>query len=79
MRSARPRLGGGIRLSPRHSPFAGATLRLQGLDPNAVYTLSNFDVAGTTEMTGSQLMRQGLPIAIKDRPSSAVVTYKKKP
>ena len=54
-------------------------VRLRGLDPDAVYTLTNFDVSGTTEMAGRELQEGGLPIAIKDRPGSAIVTYKRKP
>jgi alpha-galactosidase len=53
-------------------------VKLQGLDPALVYTLTNFDVAGTTEMGGRQLMEQGLTIAIKNRPGAVVITYKKK-
>lgn len=60
------------------SPFAEARLNLKGLDLNAVYTLTNFDVAGSTETTGKQLMESGLPIAIKDRPGAVVIVYKKK-
>jgi hypothetical protein len=40
--------------------------------------LTNFDVAGATETTGQMLMENGLTIAIKDRPGSAIVTYRKK-
>ncbi len=55
-----------------------ARLRLRGLEPDAVYTLSNLDVAGTTEMAGRELQAHGLPVAIKDRPGSAIITYAKK-
>jgi len=77
----RPDLNSGAVFAFRRarSPFASAPLRLRGLDPNAVYTLSNFDVAGTTEMTGQELLQKGLPIVIQDRPGSVVVVYKKKP
>ena len=61
------------------SPGESIGAKLQGLDPNAAYTLTIFDVAGTTEMTGRELLQNGLPIVIKDRPGSAVVAYKKKP
>jgi hypothetical protein len=53
-------------------------LKLRGLEPAAHYTLTNFDVAGTTEMTGRELMDQGIPVNISDRPGAAIVTYKKK-
>ena len=61
------------------SPGESICAKLQGLDPNAVYTLTILDVAGTTERTGRELLHKGLPMVIKDRPGSAVVTYKKKP
>jgi hypothetical protein len=61
------------------SPFGDAKLALKGLDPNTVYTLTNFDVLGSTEMTGKELMESGLPITIKDRPGAAVIVYRKKP
>ena len=60
------------------SVYESMRVQLHGLDPNAVYTLSNFDVAGTTEMGGRQLIEQGLLIVIGDQPGSAVITYKKK-
>lgn len=53
-------------------------IKLRGLDSNVVYSLTNFDVAGTTEMTGRELMDGGLPVAIKDQPGAAIITYKKK-
>jgi alpha-galactosidase len=60
------------------SIYDSARFRLHGLEPDAVYTLSNFDVAGTTEMMGRELQAHGLPIAIKDHPGSAIIVYKKK-
>jgi alpha-galactosidase len=51
---------------------------LRGLDPNAVYVLSNPDVAGATEQSGRELCENGLPITLKNRPGSALITFKKK-
>ncbi|MCX7425241.1 MAG: alpha-galactosidase [Planctomycetia bacterium] len=56
-----------------------ARLRLRGLEQDAVYTLTNLDVAGTTEMTGRELQDTGLPIVIKDQPGATIITYRKKP
>ncbi len=53
--------------------------KLQGLDPAATYMVTNLDVPGTTEWTGRELSERGLPIAIKDRPAAALITYEKKP
>jgi alpha-galactosidase len=76
----RPELHSGVVLAFRRpaSPFADATLTLKGLSPDMVYTLTNLDVAGSTEMTGKQLMEGGLSVAIKDRPGAVVIVYKKK-
>ncbi|MBN2291339.1 MAG: alpha-galactosidase [Pirellulales bacterium] len=59
-------------------PFEKARLKLQSLDPGAVYTLTNLDVAGTTEMRGRELMDKGISITINNQPGSAVIVYKKK-
>jgi alpha-galactosidase len=74
-------LGTGAVLAFRRteSPFAGATLKLQGLAPEAVYQVTNLDTAVTTQSTGRQLAEQGLAIAIKDRPGSAIILYQKRP
>jgi alpha-galactosidase len=61
------------------SLYESIRVQIHGLDPNAVYTLSNFDVAGSTEMGGRQLTEQGLSIVIGEPRGSAVITYKKKP
>jgi alpha-galactosidase len=76
----RPEIGEGFIQAFRRekNDAESAQIKLLGLEPNAVYSLTNFDVAGTTEMTGHELMDTGLPVAIKDKPGSAVIMYKKK-
>jgi hypothetical protein len=49
------------------------------LDSNAVYTLTNVDVPGTTEKSGQELMEKGLSVNVDAQPGSAVILYKKKP
>jgi alpha-galactosidase len=75
-----PERGEGVVQAFRHAKSAEESLgaRLQGLEPDAVYTLTNLDVPGTTEMTGHQLA-EGLPIVLKSKPGAAVILYKKKP
>ena len=65
----------------RRGECAEASLRcrLRGLEPDAVYVLTNFDVPGTTEKRGRELMDGGLSITIESRPGAAIITYKKKP
>ena len=53
-------------------------LKLHGLQPDAVYSVTTFDTVGAAELTGRELQEGGLPVAIKDRPGTAVITYRKK-
>ncbi len=52
-------------------------LKLQGLEWNAVYTLTNLDTAAVTTETGSSLMNPGLPVAISAQPGSVIIVYQK--
>jgi alpha-galactosidase len=76
----RPEEGRGVVQAFRRpqSPLTAAQFKLRGLDPAATYVLRNHDAAGTTEISGRELLEQGLPVAVKDRPGAAVITYKKK-
>ncbi len=60
------------------SPDTFKSIPLLGLDPNALYEITNLDTSKTTEITGRNLLETGLPITIKDQPGSALITYKKK-
>jgi alpha-galactosidase len=60
------------------SVYESARLKLQGLEPKTVYTVTNLDEAGATELTGRELSEKGYLVVMKDRPSAAVITYKKK-
>jgi alpha-galactosidase len=75
----RPDLGTGMVQAFRRaeSPFELARLRLRGLDPDARYTLTNLDIQETTEMTGRELMNEGLAVSTKDRPQAVVITYRR--
>ena len=42
------------------SLYETARFKLRGLEPLARYTLTNFDVPGTTEATGKELIEKGL-------------------
>jgi len=77
----RPEQGDGLVQAFRRakSPYESARFRLRGLDPRATYTVTNFDVPGSTEMTGRELLEKGLPVVLKDRPSAAVITYCRQP
>jgi alpha-galactosidase len=49
---------------------------LSGLNPSAQYEVTNFDVKGTTKITGRELLEKGLTVEIKDKPGAAVIIYK---
>ena len=76
----RPDLGEGMVQAFRRvkSSDETKTLCLHGLEPETVYELTNADAAGTTEMTGRELLEKGLPITVKNQPGAAIVTYKKR-
>jgi alpha-galactosidase len=75
----RPEVGEGVVQAFRRadSMYESIHARLQGLDPDAVYTLTSLDIDGKTQRTGSELMQEGLSIPIKEQPGSAVIIYKK--
>ena len=52
------------------------TVKLQGLDPKATYTITNFDTNKVEKIAGRTLMA-GYKITIADHPGSAIITYKK--
>jgi len=60
------------------STYESIRVKLQGLEPAAIYMLTDLDATGATEMTGRELSEKGLPIAIKTQPGALVITYKKK-
>jgi alpha-galactosidase len=76
----RPEVGEGVVQVFRRAENARESARftLRGLEPNAVYVLTNLDVAGTTVKTGRELMNGGLFVVLKDKPGAAIITYKKK-
>jgi len=57
--------------------YESARFKLNGLDPDATYTLTNFDLPDKINMTGRELMEKGLPITITDQPGAVVITYRK--
>ena len=75
----RPEVGEGMVQAFRRDENAEASrsLRLQGLEPDANYEVTNLDTTEVNQISGQELMKKGLVIAIADRPGSAVVTYKK--
>jgi alpha-galactosidase len=73
----RPEAGSGVVQVFRRSasPHETAQLRLHGLDPDARYTLTNFDEAVACEKSGRELMEQGLRVVILQRPAAVTIRY----
>ncbi len=57
--------------------YESARFKLNDLDPDANYTVENFDIPNKINMSGKELMEKGLPIGIADQPGAVVITYKK--
>ena len=59
--------------------------RLSGLDQDARYEVTDFDMEGSTKVsggsagltTGKELMDKGLTVEIKDQPGAAVIVYRR--
>jgi alpha-galactosidase len=51
--------------------------KLHGLDSEATYVLTDFDVPGVQMATGLDLMEKGLTIAATRTPWASIITYKK--
>ncbi len=74
----RPDLGEGLVQAFRRPESDVLTVqhRLRGLVPDARYELSSVDLPETTTMTGRELMEEGLPVTITDRPEAVVISYR---
>lgn len=52
------------------------TFKLRGLDPKAQYEVENFD-GGKETRTGRELMKDGLTVALNEKPAAAVFAYQR--
>lgn len=59
------------------SAYQSARFKLQGLEPAARYRITNFDVDGSTQMTGRELVERGLAVTFDRQPDSAIITYRR--
>jgi len=75
----RPETGEGMVQAFRREECAegSLTLKLQGLDPEAVYAVKNLDSGEAMEATGRALTDQGLTVTIADRPGSVLLSYRR--
>jgi len=74
----RPDLDEGMVVAFRRSesPYESARFKLGGLKEDSRYEVANFDVPGTTELTGRELLQAGLLVKLEAQPGSAIITYK---
>ena len=62
----------------RHnSPYESARFSLRGLDPGARYVVTDLDSGQKQTLSGSELLGNGISVAIRTRPGAAVMTYEK--
>jgi alpha-galactosidase len=52
-------------------------LHLHGLDPTAMYEVTDLDAGAAIKIPGSSLMQEGLQVKFLTKPGAAVITYKK--
>jgi alpha-galactosidase len=53
------------------------SLRLRGLDPAAMYEVTDLDAGTPHTISGSRLMQEGLQVKFLTKPGAAAITYKK--
>ena len=58
------------------SDYEAVCVKLHGLEPTPVYTLTDLDQPGATELTGRELLEKGLSVAIPDRRGAMIITYR---
>jgi len=59
------------------SIYETARLPLRGLDLGATYEVRDIERDESRRMTGRELLGEGLPVAIAERPGAAIIAYKK--
>jgi len=59
------------------SPAISMQFKLRGLDPKARYAVKNLDLQNSTEITGAELLTDGLLISLPQQRSAAVIVYKR--
>ena len=76
----RPEEGDGIVMAFRRtgSNCTASCYRLEGLNPDAVYTVTDIDTGETTEAAGKTLAEEGLNVTIPERYQSKILLYKVK-
>ena len=65
------------------SIYESARLKLRGLDPKAKYRIARLtggnEPGQVVEMSGEELLQEGLPVSMAERPGAAVIKYRRVP
>ncbi len=67
-----------VALRQPESPYHTARFPLCGVDESASYQVTNLDTGERTQRPGRNELRDGLEIALKTRPGSALLVYERK-
>ncbi|MBN1844526.1 MAG: alpha-galactosidase [Sedimentisphaerales bacterium] len=59
--------------------YETARLRLSGLDADGTYLVGDLDTGDQQVRTGRELLEEGLPVTVANRPGVAVLTYQRQP
>ena len=75
----RPEAGEGmVQVFRRHNSFyESARFKLLGIDAKANYLVTNLDTGGQESRGGRELLNDGLPVTIADKPGVATLTYQR--
>ena len=76
----RPEEGDGMVMAFRREGSLCVTSRypMEGLDPDATYTVTDIDTKETVELSGRMLVSEGLTVTIPHRYESKILLYRKK-
>ena len=75
----RPDLGEGMVQAFRRADsfYEAARFRLNGLDPEADYQVTDLDAGDGLVMSGRELTEKGLSLVLRNRPDSVIIVYKR--
>jgi len=77
----RPEAGQGmVQVFRRHESFyESARLKLRGLDADAKYAVANLNTGEQEIRNGRELLNDGLPVTLAEKPGVATFTYRRQP
>ena len=77
----RPEAGRGmVQVFRRHNSFyESARFSLRGLDAGATYAVTNLDTGKQQTRSGRELLNDGLPVTLAQKPGIVILTYRRQP